>query len=352
MSTKPGSIQTSSTFNKVVATNAGRNCWSYTGGHDDVFNDCIGNKAGVNASGIGSHYSSPQAAIDIESEAGTIARLNFNDCKFTYGGLAGVQIFGPDRDISDIHINGGIAHANSGGNAIHNTCRNTYLDGVKIIGSVATPTDSKTRAISMRKCEIYNRVGNTYTADFHVNGVFQEFVDCDIHYEIPTTNVSTPVINMTGNPGIGFGGSMSRFNGVTFYVSGNSANQLVQFGSVQFFRDANIFVNSDMSGANPVIMYMTSSSPDSFGYATNSSLVNFGGSMEKRPDANIWYDTFSGMLVNMILPTIDNKISLGKTGQEFSKVIVNSGVQMRSPSSQKWLVSVSNAGVVTATAVS
>ncbi|KTH84515.1 phage tail fiber protein [Enterobacter hormaechei] len=134
----PLSSYMSSRFNRVIATNAGRNCWSYTGGHDDVFNDCIGTNAGSTASGISTHFSSPQASIDIESEAGAIARLTFNNCKFTYGGLAGMQTYGPDKDINDIRVNGGILHALSGGNALHNTTRNTYLRDVKIIGSIVS----------------------------------------------------------------------------------------------------------------------------------------------------------------------------------------------------------------------
>ncbi|QIE96866.1 hypothetical protein G5574_07805 [Pantoea stewartii] len=340
----PLSDYKSSTFNRVIAKNAGRNTWSYTGGHDDTFNDCIGYSAGKTASGIGSHFSSPQAAIDIESEAGAIGRLTFNNSKFTNGGLAGMQIYGPDKDISDIRVNGGILHALSGGNALHNTNRNTYLKGVKIIGSIATPTDSKTKALSMEGCEIYNRVGNDYITDFHVNGVFQRFVDCDIHYEIPNFNVTTPVINMTGNPGVGFGGSMSQFKGVTLYVSGNSSNQTVQVGSIRYFRDAEMFVNSDMTGSNPVAIFMNESSPSTFGYATNSSFINFGGSMEKRPDAKIWYDTSVGMLLNNLYPSIDNKMTLGKAGQEFAKIYVNSGFQIRSPSSQKWDVTINDNG--------
>lgn len=342
----------SSRFNGVIATNAGRNCWSYTGGHDDVFNDCIGTNAGSTASGISTHFSSPQAAIDIESEAGSIARLTFNNCKFTYGGLAGMQTYGPDKDINDIRVNGGILHALSGGNALHNTTRNTYLRDVKIIGSISTPTDAKTNALSMEDCEIYNRVGNTYITDFHVNGVFQKFINCDIHYEIPTSSVTAPVINMTGNPGVGFGGSMSQFRGVTLYVSGNSANQTVQLGAIRYFRDASIFVNSDMTGSTSIALYMNESTPDTFGYATNTSLINFGGSMEKRPDANIWYDTATGLFLNNIYPSIDNKMTLGKAGQEFSKLYVNTGLQMRSPSSQKWLVTIDNTGNLIRTAVS
>ncbi len=345
----PLSDYTSSVFNNVIATNAGRNCWSYTGGHDDVFNNCIGYSAGKTAAGITTHYSAPQAAIDIESEAGAIARLNFNNCKFTNGGLAGVQIYGPERDISDIRINGGIIHALSGGNALHNTNRNTYVTGAKIIGSIATPTDTKTNAISMENCEIYNRVGNTYTTDFHINGVFQRFIGCDIHYEIPTTNVTTPVINMTGNPLVGFGGSMSQFKRVTLFLSGNTANQTVQIGAVRGFRDASIFVSSDATGTNPITIYMNESSPDTFGYSTNSSIVNFGGSMEKRPDANIWFDTLMGVYANNIYPSIDNKMSLGKSGQEFSRLFVNSGMQVRSSDGRKWLIGVNTSGAITVT---
>jgi len=52
---------------------------------------------------------------------------------------------------------------------------------------------------------------------------------------------------------------MTQFRGITLYASGYSANQTVQFGSVQYFRDAKIFVNSDMTGINSVALYMKNS---------------------------------------------------------------------------------------------
>lgn len=345
----PLSDYTASFFNNVVVTNAGRNCWSYTGGHDDVFSHCIGQRAGKCATGIGTHFSSPQAAIDIESEAGAIARLTFGNCKFTDGGLAGIQLYGPVRDISDIRINGGIIHAPSGGLALHNTARNIYLREVKVIGSVSTPTGEKINALSMENCEIYNRVGNVWVTDFHLYGVFQKFIGCDIHYEIPPGDVTSPIMNMTGNPFIGFGGSLSQFKRVTLFIAGDSARQTVQLGAVSGFRDASIFISAGITGTNPITLYMTESSPDTYGFVTNSPLINFGGAMVKRPDAYIWFDATAGIYANPIYPSIDNHIPLGRSGQEFTQLFVNKGVQMRSADGSKWLLGVNNGGALTVT---
>jgi len=50
--------------------------------------------------------------------------------------------------------------------------------------------------------------------------------------------------------------------------------------------------------------------------------------MEKRPDTKIWYDTSVGLLLNNIYPSIDNKMTLGKNGQEFVKIFINQGIQL------------------------
>lgn len=78
--------------------------------------------AGSIDSGIGTHFSSPQAAIDIENELGSISRCTFSNCIF---------------------INGGILHALSGGNALLNTALNIYLRDLKIMGTTSTFDDAK-----------------------------------------------------------------------------------------------------------------------------------------------------------------------------------------------------------------
>jgi len=64
-----------------------------------------------------------------------------------------------------------------------------------------------------------------------------------------------------------------------------------------------------------------------FGEATNTSLIDFGGTMENNPDANIWYDTATGLLLNNIYPFIDNKMTPGKSGLEFAKFYINTGIR-------------------------
>ncbi|WP_394515391.1 hypothetical protein [Pantoea sp. SGAir0215] len=195
----PLSNYNQSVFSNMVSTNCGRNCWSYTGGHDDIFINPTGYGVGNLAYGIGSHFSAPHAEVDIESEAGAIVRLKVHNPEFTFGGLAGVQIYSPNNNINDISFDGGIIHSPTGGLALNNTSRKVAFRKAQFIGSVSSPTGSATKALTLEDCEIYNRVDNDYVTDFGVKGVFQTVIDVDIHYEIPNSTVSAVVIYMNDN---------------------------------------------------------------------------------------------------------------------------------------------------------
>lgn len=52
--------------------------------------------------------------------------------------------------------------------------------------------------------------------------------------------------------------------------------------------------------------------------------------MEKRSDAYIGYDSSVRMLSNNICLSIDNKMTLDESDQEFAKIFVNQSIQQRS----------------------
>lgn len=128
--------------NTVVDTcffqDCGRNCYSLTGGANiDIINPVI-TRSGSLATDIGTHFSGPEAGIDIEAEGGNPYNIRIHNPKIVNTGKCALMTVSVPGKVNDITVYGGVIQSFSSQGAVSNSgaSRNIKFKNVTIIGGI------------------------------------------------------------------------------------------------------------------------------------------------------------------------------------------------------------------------
>ncbi|MFX1095002.1 hypothetical protein ABEM57_20515 [Escherichia coli] len=161
--------------NTVVDTcffqDCGRNCYSLTGGANiDIINPVI-TRSGSLATDIGTHFSGPEAGIDIEAEGGNPYNIRIHNPKIVNIGKCALMTVSVPGKVNDITVYGGVIQSFSSQGAVSNSgaSRNIKFKNVTIIGGIidtASPVVMGLEAYHFENCELQNRYGNGYAVNY------------------------------------------------------------------------------------------------------------------------------------------------------------------------------------------
>ncbi|HGG2417535.1 TPA: hypothetical protein ACJFS2_000074 [Escherichia coli] len=337
--------------NTVVDTcffqDCGRNCYSLTGGANiDIINPVI-TRSGSLATDIGTHFSGPEAGIDIEAEGGNPYNIRIHNPKIVNTGKCALMTVSVPGKVNDITVYGGVIQSFSSQGAVSNSgaSRNIKFKNVTIIGGIidiASPVVMGLEAYHFENCDLQNRYGNGYAVNYLLSFPVSYFHGNTITFGIPETTVSAATINITDQDRVSGGLYAERFKNNRLIVYGNAAN--ITFvnglGGLNNFKNAELFVSSDGLTGGSAKLLVDSSSSGISGLSTNTINFNFGSSivMDKDAGRNIWYARKSVRLAGVVSPTADNGSGVGvqdiggasvgrfRTGYFDSGVIVRDGV--------------------------
>ncbi|MEG1123083.1 MAG: hypothetical protein RSE62_12865 [Citrobacter sp.] len=337
--------------NTVVDTcvfqDCGRNCYSLTGGANiDIINPVI-TRSGSLATGIGTHFSGPEAGIDIEAEGGNPYNIRIHNPKIVNTGKCALMTVSVPGSVNDITVEGGVIHSFSSEGAVSNAgnSRNIKFKGTTIIGSIidtGSPAVMGFEAYSFENCELQNRYGVDHAVNYLLSFPTSKFIGNTITFSIPSTTVTSATINITDQDRVSGGLYAERFKQNRLIVFGNAAN--ITFvnglGGLNNFKNAELFVSSDGLTGGTTKLLVDSSTAGVNGLSTNTLNFNFGTgvTMDKDQGRNIWYARKPTKISGIISPTADDGSGVGiqdiggaapgrfRTGYFDSGIIVRDGV--------------------------
>ena len=327
--------------NTVVDTcvfqDCGRNCYSLTGGANiDIINPII-TRSGHLATGIGTHFSGPEAGIDIEAEGGNPYNIRVINPKIVNTGKCALQTVSIPGTVNDILVVGGVLHSMHSEGAVSNAgnARNIKFLGTTIIGSIidtGSPAAMGYECYSFIDCELQNRYANDYSDEYRLNFRVKEFRGNTITFAIPPTiNTTHATINIEDQDGVAFGLYAERFKENRLIVYGDASKVTFAngLGGLSYFKNAELYVSADGLTGGTLKIIVDSSSAAINGLSTNSANFNFDVTMDKDVGKNIWYARKANRVAGVLTPVADNVQNLGSVDGRFNTVYASSGVIVR-----------------------
>lgn len=343
--------------NTVVDTcvfqDCGRNCYSLTGGANiDIINPII-TRSGHLANGIGTHFTGPEAGIDIEAEGGNPYNIRLINPKIVNTGKCAFQTVSVPGVVNDILVVGGVLHSMHSEGAVSNAgnSRNIKFKGTTIIGSIidtGSPAVMGNEAYSFEGCELMNRYGNDHAVDYLLNFRVTKFSGNTITFSIPSTGVTKPTINIADQDGVAFGLYAERFKENRLIVFGDASKVTFAngLGGLSNFKNAELYVASDgLTGGTLKLIVDTSSASES-GLSTNSTSFNFDTTMDKDVGKNVWYARKANRVAGVLTPVADNVQNLGSVDGRFNTVYASGGVIVRDVGDNTFKRIMANNGVL------
>nr|DAG24603.1 MAG TPA: tailspike protein [Caudoviricetes sp.] len=344
--------------NTVVDTcvfqDCGRNCYSLTGGANiDIINPII-TRSGRLATGIGTHFSGPEAGIDIEAEGGNPYNIRIINPKIVNTGKGALQTVSVPGTVNDITVVGGVLHSMHSDGAVFNAgnARNIKFVGTTIIGSVidtGSPAPMGLECYSFIDCEFQNRYANDYANEYRLNFKVKEFRGNTITFGIPPTiNITHATIDIHDQDGVAFGLYAERFKENRLIVYGDASKVTFAngLGGLSNFKNAELYVASDgLTGGTLKLIVDTSSASES-GLSTNSTSFNFDTPMDKDVGKNVWYARKANRVAGVLTPVADNVQNLGGVDGRFNTVYASGGVIVRDVGDNAYKRLRSNNGVL------
>ncbi|GAB0883168.1 hypothetical protein LL13F60_02380 [Escherichia coli] len=321
--------------NTVVDTcvfqDCGRNCYSLTGGANiDIINPII-TRPGHLATGIGTHFSGPEAGLDIEAESGNPYNIRIINPKIINCGKNALMTVSQPGVVNDVVIYGGILHSLSELGAVSNTgaSRNIKFKGVTIIGGVIDPgTLMGNESYTFEECEFLNRYGNDYAKSYLLNFKVKKFNGNTITFGIPNETVSTATININDQDGVLYGLYSERFKENRLIVYGDATNITFEnsLGALNNFKNAEMFVDSSGVTGGIVKLLVETCSSGISGLSTNSTNFTFNTTMDKDSIKNIWYARKPVRAAGVLTPQSDTNQDIGSVDGRFRTAYVDLGV--------------------------
>lgn len=327
--------------NTVVDTcvfqDCGRNCYSLTGGANiDIINPII-TRSGHLATGIGTHFSGPEAGIDIEAEGGNPYNIRVINPKIVNTGKCAFQTVSVPGTVNDILVVGGVLHSMHSEGAVSNAgnARNIKFVGTTIIGSIidtGSPAAMGFECYSFIDCDLQNRYANDYADEYRLNFRVKEFRGNTITFGIPPSiNTTHATINISDQDGVAFGLYAERFKENRLIVYGDASKVTFAngLGGLNNFKNAELYVSADglTGGALKIIVDTTSAAMN--GLSTNTANFNFDVTMDKDVGKNVWYARKVNRVAGVLTPVADNVQNLGSVDGRFNTVYASSGVIVR-----------------------
>ena len=332
----------------------GRNCYSLTGGANiDIINPII-TKSGRLATGIGTHFSGPEAGIDIEAEGGNPYSIRIINPKIVNPGKAALQTVSVPGTVNDITVVGGVLHSMHSDGAVFNVgnARNIKFVGTTIIGSVidtGSPAPMGLECYSFIDCEFQNRYANDYANGYRLNFKVKEFKGNTITFGIPPTiNINHATIDIHDQDEVAFGLYAERFKENRLIVYGDASKVTFAngLGGLNNFKNAELYVASDgLTGGTLKLLVDTTSASES-GLSTNSTNFNFGTTMDKDVGKNIWYARKPVRVAGVMTATTDGIQDIGSKDGRFSTMYATKGIILRDVGDSKYKRLRSNNGVL------
>ena len=324
--------------NTVVDTcvfqDCGRNCYSLTGGANiDIINPII-TRSGHLANGIGTHFTGPEAGIDIEAEGGNPYNIRVINPKIVNTGKCAFQTVSVPGTVNDILVVGGVLHSMHSEGAVSNAgnARNIKFVGTTIIGSIidtGSPAAMGFECYSFIDCNLQNRYANDYADEYRLNFRVKEFRGNTITFGIPPTiNTDHATINIHDQDEVAFGLYAERFKENRLIVYGDASKVTFAngLGGLANFKNAELYVASDgLTGGTLKLIVDTSSASES-GLSTNSTNFNFDTTMDKDVGKNIWYARKPVRVAGVMTATTDGIQDIGSVDGRFRTAYVDLGV--------------------------
>lgn len=327
--------------NTVVDTcvfqDCGRNCYSLTGGANiDIINPVI-TRSGHLATGIGTHFSGPEAGIDIEAEGGNPYNIRIHNPKIVNTGKCAFQTVSVPGSVNDITVDGGVIHSMHSDGAVSNAgnSRNIKFKGTTIIGSIidtGSPAAMGLECYSFIDCELQNRYGNDYADGYRLNFKVKEFKGNTITFGIPPTiNITHATIDIADQDDTPFGLYAERFKENRLFVYGDATKVTFPngLGGLRSFKNAELYVASDgLTGGTLKLLVDTSSASES-GLSTNSTSFNFDTTMDKDLGKNIWYARKAVRVAGVLQAVTDGIQDVGSKDGRFGTMYATKGLILR-----------------------
>lgn len=324
--------------NTVVDTcvfqDCGRNCYSLTGGANiDIINPII-TRSGHLANGIGTHFTGPEAGIDIEAEGGNPYNIRLINPKIVNTGKCAFQTVSVPGIVNDILVVGGVLHSMHSEGAISNAgnARNIKFVGTTIIGSIIDtgyPAAMGFECYSFIDCDLHNRYANDYTDEYRLNFKVKEFKGNTITFGIPPTiNTTHATINIGDQDGVAFGLYAERFKENRLIVYGDASKVTFAngLGGLNNFKNAELYVASDGLTGGTLKLLVDTTSSDTSGLLTNSANFTFNTTMDKDVGKNIWYARKPVRVAGIMTAVTDGIQDIGSVDGRFRTAYVDLGV--------------------------
>lgn len=309
----------------------GRNNYSLTGGANIEIRNPVAVRSGRLATGIGTHYSGPEAGIDIEAEGGNPYNIRIiNPLVSQCGGNALMTVSTPGT-VNDVEVIGGVLQSFSSLGAIsnHGASRNIKFKGVVVIGGVVDAGATMgNEAYSFEDCTLQNRYGNDHADTYALNFKVSRFVRNTITVSIPSIGISTPTLSINDQDGVAFGLNAERFkeNKLTIFGDATKITFANGLGGLNNFKNMDLYVDSaGLTGGITKLLCDTSSSSLS-GIMTNTTNFNFGVTMDKDLGKNIWYARKAVRAAGVITATTDAIQDIGSIDGRFRTGYFDLGV--------------------------
>lgn len=327
--------------NTVVDTcvfqDCGRNCYSLTGGANiDIINPII-TRSGHLANGIGTHFSGPEAGIDIEAEGGNPYNIRVINPKIVNTGKCAFQTVSVLGTVNDILVVGGVLHSMHSEGAVSNAgnARNIKFVGTTIIGSIidtGSPAAMGFECYSFIDCDLQNRYANDYADKYRLNFKVKEFKGNTITFGIPPTiNTTHATIDIHDQDDVAYGLYAERFKENRLIVYGDASKVTFAngLGGLTNFKNAELYVASDGLTGGALKLLVDTSTAAMNGLSTNTANFNFGVTMDKDVGKNVWYARKANRVAGVLTPVADNVQNLGSVDGRFNTVYASGGVIVR-----------------------
>ncbi|WAQ79264.1 tailspike protein [Escherichia phage E20] len=332
----------------------GRNCYSLTGGANiDIINPVItrsGNKAG----GIGTHYTGPEAGIDIEAEGGNPYNIRVINPKIVNTGKCAFQTVSVPGTVNDILVVGGVLHSMHSEGAVSNAgnARNIKFVGTTIIGSIIDtgwPAAMGFECYSFIDCELQNRYANDYADEYRLNFKVKEFKGNTITFGIPPTiNTNHATINIEDQDATPFGLYAERFKENRLIVYGDASKVTFAngLGGIRNFKNAELYVSADGLTGGTLKITVDTSSAAMNGLSTNTANFNFDVAMDKDVGKNVWYARKVNRVAGVMTAVTDSLQDIGSKDGRFGTMYATKGIILRDVGDSTYKRLRSNNGVL------
>ena len=329
-------IVKASKFIRCRFSDCGRNCFSLTGGRSIIFDSCIFNNSGRRASAVSNNYSGPESCIDIEAESGFPSDVSFKNCKLFNAGMQAVYTVSVPNRVSDIFFEDCFINGFNKGGAVNNVgpTNNVVFRNCDILGSVIDAGGSMVSdSYSFYGCSISNSYAGVSATSFKLNFKCKAFKDNKILFSIPSSGdlVSEATINISDKDLIPGGLRNYAFEGNELEVYGDASRITFpnSLGGVNFFRGAELYVNSSGVSGGSLSLNTTTSRQKVSGFYTNSPNFSFSGSMIKADGTNLWFSDSESYVQSTLLPAAGKKLDIGSKEKMFSSAYFEKGLVLR-----------------------